>query len=46
MKKEDIGAVKFSKWLKLMESKKNLFELEDEVDRLSKKVKNKNRDKK
>jgi len=36
MKKDESDPSRLSKWLKLMESKKQLFTLEDEIDKLTK----------
>lgn len=38
MAKDKADPSKISKWLKLMECKKKLFALEDEIDRLTRKL--------
>lgn len=38
MERDKASPSRISKWLKLMESKKKLFSLEDEIDRLSREL--------
>ena len=39
MSKDKASPQRLSKWLKIMESKKTLFTLEDEIDRLTRQLK-------
>lgn len=41
MEKDKASPSRISKWLKLMESKKKLFLLEDEIDRISRELQEK-----
>jgi hypothetical protein len=41
MEKDKANPQRFSKWLKIMESKKTLFTLEDEIDKLTSQLKDK-----
>ena len=41
MEKDKADSKRVSKWLKLMESKKRLFALEDEIDKINRSLKNK-----
>jgi hypothetical protein len=41
MDKDKANPQRFSKWLKIMESKKTLFALEDEIDKLTRQLKSK-----
>jgi len=41
MAKDKADQPRFSKWIKLMESKKNLFAIEDEIDKLINDLKDK-----
>ena len=41
MQKDKTDSLRLSKWLKLMESKKKAFALEDEIDKLTQQLKNK-----
>jgi hypothetical protein len=38
MNKDKANTQRFSTWLKIMESKKTLFSLEDEIDRLTRQL--------
>jgi len=39
MEKDKANPQRFSKWFKIMESKKTLFALEDEIDKLTRQLK-------
>ena len=41
MARDNADPAKLSKWFKLMECKKKLFTLEDEINRITKELKNK-----
>lgn len=41
MARDKVCPSKISKWLKLMECKKKLFSLEDEIDRITRQLQNK-----
>ena len=41
MEKDKANPQRFSKWFKIMESKKTLFTLEDEIDKLTRQLRSK-----
>ena len=41
MDKDKANSQRLSKWLKIMESKKTLFTLEDEIDKLTRQLRSK-----
>jgi hypothetical protein len=43
MDKDKANPQRFSKWLKIMDSKKTLFALEDEIDKLTSQLKDSNK---